>query len=180
MKTVSSGEKKADKPKVVDPLSAEGGFIDPLSAGADPLLAAALQDPLSAALFTEPSTPSISATSRTAVGSAVSGVRAHAHVRSRARVCVCVRVCVCAWVSCAHVCLCVHKADPILLVGLCYGHGLHLCLMLGDAMQPTVGQAARYLHVAIVVVVVVVVVVRMMQMCLLMTLSRGLPRRPAS
>ena len=174
MKTVSSGEKKADKPKVVDPLSAGGGFIDPLSAGADPLSAAALQDPLSAALFTEPSTPSISATSRTAVGSAVSGVRAHAHV------CMCVCVCVCAWVSCAHVCLCVHKADPILLVGLCYGHGLHLCLMLGDAMQPTVGQAARYLHVAIVVVVVVVVVVRMMQMCLLMTLSHGLPRRPAS
>ena len=41
MKTVNSGEKKEDKPKVVDPLSSGGGFIDPLSVGADPLSAAA-------------------------------------------------------------------------------------------------------------------------------------------
>ena len=79
---MNSGEKKEDKPKVVDPLSSGGGFIDPLSVGADPLSAAALQDPLSAALFTEPSAPPPSTTSRTAVGPAVSDC-----------VCVCVRAC---------------------------------------------------------------------------------------
>ena len=84
MKTVNSGEKKEDKPKVVDPLSSGGGFIDPLSVGADPLSAAALQDPLSAALFTEPSAPPPSTASRTVVGPAVSDCD-----------CVCVCVCVC-------------------------------------------------------------------------------------
>ena len=74
---MSGGEKKADKPKVADPLSAGGGFIDPLSVGADPLSAAALQDPLSAALFTEPSAAPTSTASRTAVESIVSGVCAY-------------------------------------------------------------------------------------------------------
>ena len=81
MKTVNSGEKKEDKPKVVDPLSSGGGFIDPLSVGADSLSVAVLQDPLSAALLTEPSAPPTSTVSRTAVGPAVSE---------------CVCVCVCA------------------------------------------------------------------------------------
>ena len=92
MKTVNSGEKKEDKPRVVDPLSSGGGFIDPLSVGADPLSASALQDPLSAALFTEPSAPPPSTASRTAaVGPAVSDC-----------VCACVCVCVCV---CVRVCV---------------------------------------------------------------------------
>ena len=49
-----------------------------------------------------------------------------------------------------------------------------------------IGSPARVVHTYVrtyiqaIVVVIVVVVVRMMRMCLLMTLNRGLPRRPAS
>ena len=58
-------------------------------------------------------------------------------------------------------------------------------MVLGGAMQPLVAQPVWSTHMykhtyIVVVVVVVVVVVRMMRMCLLTTLSRGLPRRPAS
>ena len=92
MKTVNSGVKKEGKPKVVDPLLSGGGFIDPLSVGVDPLSAAALQDPLSAALFTELCSHPTSTASRTAVGPAVSDC-----------MCECVCVCVCV---CVYVCVC--------------------------------------------------------------------------
>ena len=58
-------------------------------------------------------------------------------------------------------------------------------MVLVGAMQPLVAQPEWSTHTYVrtyiqAIVVVVVVVVRMMRMCLLMTLSRGLPRRPAS
>ena len=120
MKTVNSGEKKEDKPRVVDPLSSGGGFIDPLSVGTDPLSVSALQDPLSAALFTEPSAPPPSTASRTAVGPAVSDC---ACALACARVCVCVCACVCVHV-CACVCAlglgCVGLMSYVLIIVLCW------------------------------------------------------------